>query len=264
MIVNGKAIASEIFREIHNRISHVSHQPHLTVFTCAPNFVTQRYLLLKKRKAQQIGLGMTVVEFPKNITTQEVIDSILHARMQTDGMVIQLPFPDHIDIDEVLQNVPLSYDVDAVHYDGTDKTLFPPVVGAIHEIAHRHDVLFASQKVVILGRGRLVGAPAEIWCKTQGAQVEVLTKESPNIAQVIGSAQILILGAGQPHLVTPDMIREGAIIFDAGTSEEGGILRGDADPACAQKASLFTPVPGGIGPITLAILFSNLVSLSSN
>lgn len=263
MIVNGRDIAAIIYKEIANEVSHMRAKPHLTVFTCTPNFETQKYLALKRRKAHEVGIAITIVEFPETITTQEVVQSVSNARMQTDGIIVQLPFPKHIAIDEVLEAIPESCDVDAVHYSGTNARVLPPVVGAIREVAERFDILFAAQNVVIVGKGRLVGAPAEIWCQKQGSQVTVVSKETPDAANLMRSAHILILGAGVPGLVTPDMIREGAIVFDAGTSEDGGVLKGDADPACAQKASLFTPVPGGIGPITIAVLLRNLVTLAS-
>lgn len=262
MIVDGRAIAGLIYKEIQNEISHMGIKPHMTVFTCAPNFETQKYLALKRRKAHEVGISMSIVEFPTTITTEEVVLSVSHAPMQTNGIVVQLPFPPHINIDEVLAAIPKSCDMDAVHYEGKDSFILPPVIGAIDEIARQYDILFAAQKVVIIGKGKLVGAPAEIWCKTQGAHVEVITQETQNAAEHIQSAKILILGAGKPGLVTPEMISDGVIIFDAGTSEEGGVLKGDAHPSCAKKAFLFTPVPGGIGPITVAILLRNLVALS--
>ena len=262
MIVDGRAIAALIYKEIENEISHMQVKPHLTVFTCAPNFETKKYLTLKRRKAHEVGIGLNVIEFPHSITTQEVITSVEHARMQTDGIIVQLPFPEHIAIDRVLETIPVSYDVDATSYDGSSDTVLPPVVGAIREIAKLHTVVFSQQEVVIIGNGRLVGAPASVWSKQQGAKVTVLDKHSADTEALVKRAKILILGTGVPNLITPEMISEGVIIFDAGTSEIGGKLRGDANPLCAQKASLFTPVPGGIGPITVAILLQNLVQLT--
>ncbi len=263
MIVDGRAIAGLIYSELKNEVSHMRLKPHMTVFTCAPNFETQKYLALKRRKAHEIGISINIIEFPEDITTQQVVTSVAHAPMQTNGIVVQLPFPSHIDIDEVLRVVPVSCDVDAVHYAGGQQAqALPPVVGAISEIARSSGVIFSGQKVVVVGKGKLVGAPAALWCEAQGAQVTIVTEETQNAQDVIASADILILGAGSPHLVTPEMIKDHVVIFDAGTSEEGGVLKGDADPACAQKASLFTPVPGGIGPITVAVLLRNLVQLS--
>jgi methylenetetrahydrofolate dehydrogenase (NADP+)/methenyltetrahydrofolate cyclohydrolase len=262
MIVDGKAIAGRIFGEIKNQVSHMDVRPHLTVFTCAPNFETQKYLSLKRKKAHEVGIGVSLVEFPKEITTDEVVVSVQHACMQTNGIIVQLPFPPHIDIDVVLSAIPKSYDVDAVWYDGQDDTVLPPVVGAIAEIGKTHDVLFATQKVVIVGKGRLVGTPAFLWTQKQGANVSVIDRDTKDPQEYIANADILILGAGKPSLVEKDQVKQGVLIFDAGTSEEGGVLKGDADGNCAEKASLFTPVPGGIGPVTVAILLRNLVILT--
>lgn len=264
MIVDGRAIAEDIYQGLKNTLTHLDFVPHLTVFTCAPNFETQKYLTLKRHKALNLGLGINVIEFPESVTTEEVIQSVVHAQMQTDGVIIQLPFPAHIDTQAVLNCVPTSLDVDAIHYDGTSLDILPPVVGAINEISNRNDVLWAAAKVVIIGEGRLVGKPAAIWAAKKGAQVEVITKDSSNSDTSLKSAHIIISGAGSPGLITPEKISDQVIIFDAGTSEEGGVLRGDVDQSCAKKAALFTPVPGGIGPITIAVLLKNLVHLATN
>lgn len=260
MIVDGKAIARTAYAELKNQASHLTQVPHLTVFTCAPNFETQKYLQLKKKKALEVGVGVNIVELPDTLTTAEVVQSVQHACMQTDGIIVQLPLPAHIDTDAVLAAIPASYDVDGMHYDGTPETIVSPVAAAIAKIAHQHDVLFAAREVVVLGHGRLVGKPAALWAMRQGAKVTVLTKESSDITVAIAKADILILGAGNAHMITPDMIKEGVVIFDAATSEDGGELAGDAHPDCAQKASLMTPVPGGIGPITIAMLLQNVIA----
>ena len=264
MIVDGRGIANEIYQGIKNTITHMDVTPHLTVFTCAPNFETQKFLALKRKKAQLVGIGVNVIEFPEDISTEDVIQSVLHAAIQTDGIIVQLPFPEHIDIDAVLANIPANLDVDVMNYDGTDVEILPPVVGAVRAIAEQFDILFAATKVVIVGEGRLVGKPAALWARKMGAQVEVVTKETSDAAEKIKSANIIISGAGQPGLLTPEGIADNVLIFDAGTSEDGGELVGDAHPSCTDKAALFTPVPGGIGPITIAILLKNLVSLAQN
>ena len=261
MVVNGRAIARDIYQGIQNSLTHLDVTPHLTVFTCAPNFETQKFLELKKRKAAEVGVGVNVIEFPESITTEEVVQSLLHAAMQTDGIIVQLPFPEHVDIDEVHKSIPLNLDVDGVHYDGTSQDILPPVVGAIKAIADRHDVFFAATNVLIIGEGRLVGRPSKIWAQKMGAQVTVVNKDSKDVDEKMKSAHIIIAGAGKSGLITPEKIQDEVLIFDAGTSEEAGVLKGDAAASCAEKASLFTPVPGGIGPITVAVLLRNLVRL---
>lgn len=261
MLVDGRAIAADIYQEIRNTLSHMNGSPHLTVFTCAPNGETQKYLALKKRRAHECGIAMNVIEFPHDITTAEVVQSIEHAAMQTDGIVVQLPFPQHVVIDEVLACIPEVLDIDLVNYQGGDDRVLPPVVGAIKQIAERYNVTFKDARVVVVGEGRLVGAPSIVWARDRGAHVEVINKSTPEPAPILQAADILISGAGAPGLITPDMINDRVSIFDAGTSEDGGVLKGDVDPACADKAALLTPVPGGIGPVTVAVLLRNLVHL---
>jgi methylenetetrahydrofolate dehydrogenase (NADP+)/methenyltetrahydrofolate cyclohydrolase len=262
MVVDGKAIASEILAALKNEVTHASHAPHFTVITCAPAFATQKYISIKKQKAAEVGIGVDVIELSEVATTDEVVQVIHRVSMQTDGLIVQLPLPAHIDTEVVLAALAPTIDVDGMHYAATGIGYLPPVVAAMAEIAIRYDVLLAGQSVVIVGNGRLVGQPAAAWARNQGASVTVLDKDTPNRAASIAAADIIILGAGVSGLVTPDMVREGVVIFDAGTSEEGGELRGDADPACAEKASLYTPVPGGIGPLTVALLLRNVVIAS--
>lgn len=262
MTIDGKAIARDILREVENMVSHRNVKPHVTVFTSTPNLETRTFLAIKKREAERVGIGMNVIEFPETITTDEVIQSLRYAEMQTDGIVVQLPFPPPIAIDRVLAAVPPACDVDAFSYEKTGEGVLPPVVGAIDEIARRHGVPFVGARVVVVGDGKLVGRPAAVWARRMGAQVTVVTKETEDRAGIFAAADILILGAGSPHMVTPEMVRDGVAIFDAGTSEAGGVIVGDAHPDCAFKASLFTPVPNGIGPITVAVLLRNVVLLA--
>lgn len=262
MIIDGKAVAAEILKEVQNEISHRDTPPHLTVATCAPNFETQKYLALKIRTAREVGIGISVLEFPHTITTEEIVASLQQACFATDGLIVQLPLPAHLTTDVVLEAIPTAYDVDAFGYDGTTNEVLPPVVGAIAELAARYNVEFVGKHVVVVGHGRLVGKPAEIWAAAAGCRLSLVTKDTPDKEMFIKAADILILGAGVPHHITQDMITPGVVIFDAGTSEDGGVLRGDAHPDCAEIARLYTPVPGGIGPVTVAVLLRNLLVLT--
>lgn len=260
MIVDGKKIAEAIFSEIQDQIRALPAPPRLTVFTSAPNFETQKFLAVKKRKAEEMGVAIQIIELAHDLSTDACVASIQKAAETTDGIVVQLPFPSHIDREALIRAIPESHDVDAFNID--DSEILPPVVGAIREIVDRHNVTLRDAACVVVGDGRLVGAPAAAWFEKSGARVTQLTKESGGIAGETKDADIIVLGAGVPGLLKPDMIKAGVAIFDAGTSEAEGRLVGDADPACAEKASVFTPVPGGIGPITIAVLFRNLVLLT--
>lgn len=254
-IVDGKLIARELYEESKAAITDMSEPPRLAIITCEPNFETRKYLELKRRKAKDIGVLLTCIEVPATASTEDMIKTVEQASLSVDGLVVQLPLPDHIDRERVLKAVSPDQDPDC--FSGAE-IILPPVVGAIAEIAKRYQVEWTGKQVVVLGHGRLVGAPAALYAKQQGSTVTVLTEESEDTVAVLRTADILITGAGQPHSVSADMVKDGVVIFDAATSEDGGELRGDVVPAVAEKASLFTPVPGGIGPLTVAVLFRNL------
>lgn len=260
MIINGREIADSVCAQLRERVSSCASAPRLTIITCAPNFETKKYLELKKGRATDIGISTTIIELPSTATTDDVIAEIQKAIPHADGVVVQLPLPEHIDAGRVVRTIPPSHDVDALNPHTLG--VLSPVVGSIQEILTRNNVDVTQQHVTILGSGKLVGIPAYEWFTAHDAYVSVVTKETLDIPHYTRNADIIVCGVGVPGLLTPDMIREGVIVLDAGTSEDGGELRGDALASCAEKASLFTPVPGGIGPITIAILLKNAVSLA--
>lgn len=259
MIVDGRAIAADIYARIAERTTQAGISPRLAVLTCAPNAATRQYLDLKARKAADVGIVMVVTELKEESTTEEVIATITDLAPQAEAIIVQLPLPPHIDTERVLAAIPSSHDADALNIQTTN--VLSPVVAACKEILGRHAVPVFGAQVAIVGSGRLVGQPAAHWFESQGAAMSIVTKDTAELSYYTKTADIIVLGAGHANLLTPDMIKEGVVILDAGTSEDGGELRGDADPRCSEKALLFTPVPGGIGPITVAALLANVVTL---
>src|SRR3989338_2453130 len=157
ILVDGKALAANLLAEVKASVSTLTAAPHLVVITCAPNFETQKYLALKKAKAEALGIVLTVEVLPEITTTAEV--GVVEAdAKEADGIIVQLPLPAHIDTAAVLAAAPASDDVDAFKYQTGETTVLPPVVGAIDEIAKQHQVQFENKQVVIFGAGRLVGA----------------------------------------------------------------------------------------------------------
>lgn len=260
MIVNGKCIAREILSEVWEGVQHFATPPKLLVFTADPTFETEKFLSIKRARAHEAGISLQVVEFSKDTTTEECVAIIRESSNDADGVLVQFPFPQHIDKAALIAAIPPSKDVDALSF--RDAAILPPVVGAIEAILKKNNFDLKGKDVVVVGDGALVGRPAAGWCREMGATVTVATRNTEDIGELTKGADVVILGAGFPNLLTPDMIKEGVVVLDAGTSEEGGVLRGDADPACSHKALLFTPVPGGIGPITVAVLLRNLVTLT--
>lgn len=264
MIVDGKAIAESIYTEVKSELLARSQPPVLVAITCNPNFETRKYLELKKSKATLVGIRLRVVELPETITTEEVVSCINAVAPQVDGIVVQLPFPSHIDRETILSAVPIDKDPDGFCYGKNEDACLPPVVGAIVEIARTYNVTFKDKKVVVLGEGRLVGKPAAHYLHSIGAKVTVLTEADTAPQLILNNAEVIISGIGKPHFITASDVAPGAIIFDAGTSEDGGVVAGDVHPAVADRAALFTPVPGGIGPVTVAVLLRNLANLTLN
>lgn len=260
MIVDGKAIAADILESVAKDVSCLGRVLCMAAITCAPNFETKKYLEMKKRRAAAAGISLKVVELPDEATTEDVLACIERVSAKSDGIVVQLPLPEQIDKEKVIAAVPVDKDPDGFHYENDSSACLPPVIGAIDEISKRYNIEWKGKQIVVLGEGILVGLPAAHYAKRAGAEVTVITRHSPN-EEAVKSADIIISGIGQPHFITVDLIKEGVVIFDAGTSEEGGVLVGDADPSVADKAALLTPVPGGIGPITIACLLRNLVGL---
>lgn len=263
VLVDGKKIAADIAAAVKARVAVLQTPVRLAVFACNPNFETQKYLALKKAKAEGLGISLTVHLLPEEFDTKAFVVAIEAELSQVEGIIVQLPLPSHIDTALVLAAVPASQDVDAFAYTRLPGTVLPPVVGAIDEISKAYQVEWLAKKVVIFGEGRLVGAPALEYAKQRSAQVIVVNEFTQNVEAVTKIADIIIMGVGRSNLLTLDMVKEGVVVFDAGASEDGGLLVGDANPEVASKASLFTPVPGGIGPLTVALLFRNLLELQA-
>lgn len=260
MIVDGKSIAEQMYEKIRTRIENLGRTPVFTIITCEPNIETKKYLALKKKKTAQIGIRTEVIELGFDSTTEDVIASIESATPHSDCILVQFPLPAHIDRDAVVQHIPLTHDADVLNPE--NNSLLSPVVGAIVEILRVYEVDISKRHVVILGSGKLVGLPAFKWFTEHGSAVSIVTKDTENISYYTKHADIIVCGAGVPNVVTADMVKDGVVILDAGTTEDSGVLKGDASPDIEEKALLFTPVPGGIGPITIAVLLQNIVVLA--
>ena len=274
MIIDGRAMAAEIVAATRESIRSLNRELVVRAVVASPTAATESYLRTKSTQAHEAGMHMEIVRVPENATDQEVMDKIMEAG--ADSVLVQLPLPQTFNQRLILDEIPLAKDADVLSAAAYEKfvyreesSLLPPVTAAIKEVLMRSysessddwtkDI--AGKRAVVLGSGRLVGQPAAVWLEEMGADVVVLTKNSGGLEEML-QADILVLGAGSPHLVRPNMIKEGVVLIDAGTSESNGAIAGDADPSCAEKARIFTPVPGGMGPIAVACLFQNVALLA--
>ncbi|MFA5022740.1 MAG: bifunctional 5,10-methylenetetrahydrofolate dehydrogenase/5,10-methenyltetrahydrofolate cyclohydrolase [Candidatus Paceibacterota bacterium] len=261
MIVDGKALAEKIKVELSEKLKAQSLKPRLEVILVGDNVVSQKYVERKKKMGEEIGVEVVVHELLGDITQADLEEEIekLNNNERVNGIIVQLPLSAQIDEQKILNLVLPDKDVDAL---SNEAKVLSPTVGAIREILNRNSVSIRGEKVVVVGNGKLVGRPVSIWLTQEGANVEVIDIETKNPEEILRGADIIVSGAGKPNLITPDKIKDGAVLIDAGTSESGGQIKGDADPACADKCSLFTPVPGGVGPLTVVMLFKNLLELN--
>lgn len=263
MIIDGRSLAKDILVEVKSLVSSKEQSPKLGVVTCAPGVETRQYLELKQKKAREVGVRTVILELPETASTDDCVACINRLAEDCQGIVVQLPLPEQVDREKVLDAVPVTKDPDGFSYGRDERSVLPPVAGAIQYIANKHQVSFAGKKVVVVGHGRLVGKPAVIFAEAEGGEVTILEEDTPQYEEELKTADIVITGVGKPHFIKSDMVKDGVIVFDAGASEDSGEVVGDVHPEVADKALLFTPVPGGIGPITVALLLKNLIALAN-
>jgi methylenetetrahydrofolate dehydrogenase (NADP+)/methenyltetrahydrofolate cyclohydrolase len=266
MIIDGRQIAADILARAKSRAAKLAHPPIVAAIVASDTPATRSYLTIKGRRAMDAGCVLDVRTFPQTVPGSELDAAATGS--DADALIVQLPLPEGIDAQAVCDAIPLGKDADVLSTAarkgferGDTGALLPPVVAAIAEIFKKYNVEPRGKRAVIIGRGWLVGEPAAAWLMQQGARVTTLNRGA-KLGQELQEADIIVCGAGAPHLVKPYMIKDDVVLIDAGTSESDGALAGDADPECATKCSLFTPVPGGVGPIAVACLFDNAVTLA--
>lgn len=264
MIVNGNELAQEVIGECKREIGLRKEVPTIMFLFATPDAPTKIFLDRKIARANELGIPVILKEMAIEQTTANWVNEIMSSHAH--GIVVQLPIPAHLDKEVILNTIPPEKDIDVLGATNTQKffnneyTILPPVVAAIKLLCKKYSVVLENKKAVIIGQGKLVGFPASIWLRQEGADVIALDEYSQDFTQSLLEADIIVLGAGSPSLLKPEMIKEGVVIFDAGTSEQDGKVVGDADPSCATKARVFTPTPGGIGPLTVAMVYKNLIS----
>lgn len=269
MNVNGKQIADDIKNTLKEGVAKLPQKPRLDIIYAGKNPVIEGFLRMKRRMGEDIGVETNVHHFPATVSQKSLIDEIqkIAADKNSGGIIVQLPLPPELNTEMILNAIPPEKDIDVLSenalllFEQGNLLLSPPVVGAIAEILKQNKIPITGKNAVVLGNGRLVGRPAASWLKQNGATVSVFEKTSGDPKLALKTADIIVSGMGVGNFIKPDMIREGVILFDAGASEEAGEIKGDADNACSDKCAIFTPVPGGIGPITVALLFKNLLDV---
>src|SRR3989344_3972493 len=273
-IVDGKKLAEEIKDELKKDIAAFGKKIKLAVIYIGGNTASESFIKRKKVFGASVGVDVEVKKPKKEIWKSREklrarISQITHDKKNT-GVIIQLPLPDEIKqrTPYILDSISANKDVDVLSSEAVGKLtngrmdIIPPVAGAIKYIVEKNNIELNGKNIVVVGEGSLVGKPVALWLLSQRLPFAVLTSKSPNFSETIARADVIISGVGKAGLIKKDMVKDGVIAIDAGTSGDSGQLKGDFEPDVAEKTSLFTPVPGGVGPLTVAMLFKNLVILS--
>ncbi|MDP2648597.1 MAG: bifunctional 5,10-methylenetetrahydrofolate dehydrogenase/5,10-methenyltetrahydrofolate cyclohydrolase [bacterium] len=262
MIIDGKAVARDRYKKLAPRYAALGRAIHLGIIVVGENPVIESFVRIKTRSAEQLGIEMVRVNLPESSTTEEVVAAVRGLAERTDALIVQLPLPKQVDTDAVLSAIPSDKDVDALNpaISESERMVHAPVALAVVELLKKGGVEIRGKRTVVVGAGRLVGRPAQWLLMSLGAEVSMFTLEEGSIED-LKDADIIVSGAGNPGMIRPEHIRAGVALIDAGTSEQGKKIRGDATESCAEKAAVFTPVPGGVGPVAVAMIFRNLLTL---
>ncbi|HSX13723.1 MAG TPA: bifunctional methylenetetrahydrofolate dehydrogenase/methenyltetrahydrofolate cyclohydrolase FolD [Chlamydiales bacterium] len=269
-LIDGKKIALEILHDLEKKIAKTHRKPGLAFILVGENPASQTYVRQKKKTCAQIGILSTLIELPNHTSQEEVIQHIdrLNNDPAIDGILVQLPLPLHIHDRAIMLRIDPTKDVDGFHPLNMGKLLlgeeggfFPCTPAGILELLTRYQIPTAGKHVVIVGRSNIVGKPlaALMMQKKCNATVTIAHSHTRNLISITQSADILVVATGQPHFIKKEMIREGTVVIDVGINRfHTGKLVGDVDfDEVAPISSWITPVPGGVGPMTIAMLMKN-------
>jgi len=260
MIVDGKALARDITEVLKQTLAKCSKKPILGIVMIAPTPETRSFVRIKKAKAEELGIMVVEEELQEGVSQEEAEVVLQKVVDMSDGVVLQQPIPSYLDNNALCALIPAEKDIDAL----TEKsTHISPVAGAVQEILSAYKIKTQGVPAVVIGSGKLVGIPVTKLLRELGAEVVVMTKETGIDSNVLKKAAIIVSGAGSAGLITKDVLSEGAVVIDAGTSESMGSIKGDVDIECYEHVALISPVPGGVGPLTVISLFKNLVKSAS-
>ena len=273
MIISGKELAKQTREMLSSSVAQYAAQygrtPHLAVIIAGDDEGSKSYVRAKARASAETGIRNTTIELPATVSQQELCDLVqrLNADDDVDGILVQLPLPEHIDSCAVISSVALEKDVDGFHPLNVaalwqKRPCTPPCTPrGIIRLLDAAGVEIEGKRAVVVGRSNIVGMPMSKMLLDRNATVTTAHSRTKDLGAITSEAEILVVAAGSPHLIKADMVRDGAVVIDVGVNRTpDGHLCGDVDfDAVAAKASVITPVPGGVGPMTICSLMENTV-----
>ncbi|MDE1176948.1 MAG: bifunctional 5,10-methylenetetrahydrofolate dehydrogenase/5,10-methenyltetrahydrofolate cyclohydrolase [Edaphobacter sp.] len=292
-VLDGVAIASEIKAEVGLEVSKLVEQgitPGLAVILVGNVAASEIYVRSKVKTCGELGIFSELIAPPETVTTEEMLELVakLNAREDIDGILIQLPLPKHVDTKRLLEAVSPDKDVDGFHPVNAGRLqsgqpgLQPCTPAGIIEVLKRARLPIAGQNAVVVGRSDIVGKPAALLLLNESATVTVCHSRTHDLAAVTRGADIIVAAIGRPGFITAEMVKPGAVLIDVGINrltdkadvekffagdekraatfeKKGSVIVGDIDPAAFKISSAYTPVPGGVGALTIAMLMHNTV-----
>ncbi len=273
-----RTIKSEIREEVNKILANKRRVPHLVAILVGNNGASKAYVNSKVKDCQEVGFTSSTIKFPSTVSEQELLEKIdeLNKSKAVDGFIVQLPLPKQIDQEKIINAIDPRKDVDGFHPENFGKmalemdTFLPATPFGILTLLERYNIETKGKHCVIIGRSRIVGKPMSILMGRKdfpgNSTVTLVHSYTENIEEYTQKADIVITALGVPNFLKGSMIKDGAVIIDVGItrvdddSEKGYHLAGDVDFAsCESKASAITPVPGGVGPMTRAMLMKNTI-----
>lgn len=280
-LIDGKAIAAEIKKEIANEVSQINASsgkiPHLAAVLVGNDGGSETYVANKVKSCKEVGFKSTLVRFDSDVTETELLNCVdqLNNDADIDGFIVQLPLPDHISETKITEAIDFRKDVDGFHPVNVGRMslgmpcFLSATPSGIVELLKRYDIVTKGKHCVVLGRSNIVGKPVSMLMMQKAnpgdCTVTVCHSRTPNIKEMCLQADIIIAALGVPEFLTGDMVKEGAVVIDVGTTrvpnaekKSGFKLTGDVKfDEVASKCSYITPVPGGVGPMTIVSLLKN-------
>lgn len=267
-IIDGIKISTEIRKDIKQIINETKITPALAVIQVGDNKASSIYIKNKKKACEEVGIRFEHIKFNDTISEELVINEIkrLNNDISINGILVQLPLPLGFDEGKIINTISPVKDVDGLTYQNVgnlvleNDCLVPCTPLGVMELLKAYNVRLSGKNVCLVGRSNLVGKPLIQLLLRNDATLSVCHSKSLDIKTHTKQADVLIVAAGHPNLITKDMVKDGVVIIDVGINKEGNLLCGDVDfDGVSKKASLITPVPGGVGPMTVACLLKNVV-----
>ena len=273
-ILDGKALAKKIKEQVAVEAAALPRRPGLAVILVGENPASQVYVRGKEKDCEECGILNLGRKLPADTSEEELLALIaqMNADPAVDGILVQLPLPGHIDEGKVLRAISPAKDVDCFHPENVgemmvgDPICWPCTPYGVMELLREYGISASGKHCVVLGRSNIVGKPMTLLLLRNNGTVTVCHSRTPDLKEQCLQADILVSAVGKVNLVTADMVKEGAVVVDVAMNRnEAGKLCGDVDyAAVAEKASYITPVPGGVGPMTRAILMKNVLAAAKD